>query len=87
MASKKKNRMPFGGSKPSNAPKTKSEIVEELKQQQKDKIDAALATDERVAAKVSELDELIEATKTELETEKANLSKEYQEKEEKLKRT
>ena len=33
MASKKKNRMPFGGSKPSNAPKTKSEIVEELKQQ------------------------------------------------------
>ncbi len=84
MASKKKNRMPFGGSKPSNAPKTKSEIVEELKQQQKDKIDAALATDERVAAKVSELDELIEATKTELETEKANLSKEFQEKEEKL---
>lgn len=76
--------MPFGGSKPSNAPKTKSEIVEELKQQQKDKIDAALATDERVAAKVSELDELIEATKTELETEKANLSKEFQEKEEKL---
>lgn len=79
----KKSKMPFSG-KTNNAQKTKAEMVEELKQQQKDKIDAALATDERVAAKISELDELIEATKTELETEKANLSKEYREKEEKL---
>lgn len=78
--------MPFSG-KTNNAQKTKAEIVEELKQQQKDKIDAALATDERVAAKISELDELIETTKTELETEKENLSKEYQEKEEKLKKS
>lgn len=84
MSSKKnKNRMSFGG-KTSNAPKSKDEIVEEFKQAQKEKIDAALVTDERVAAKVKELEEQIESSKTELETEKSKLAEKYKKKEEEL---
>lgn len=87
MTTKKKNRMSLGGRKSSNVSNTKSEITETFKHTQKYKIDAELSTDERVAAKISELDKLVEVTKIEFEMEKANLSKEYQEKEEKLKKT
>ena len=48
-----------------NGQKSKADMVEELKQAQKDKIDAALITDERVAAKIEEL----EKAKTDLEAE------------------
>ena len=87
MTTKKKNRMSLGGRKFSNVSNTKSEITETFKHTQKYKIDAELSTDERLAAKISELDKLVEVTKIEFEMEKANLSKEYQEKEEKLKKT
>ena len=81
MTTKKKNRMSLGGRKFSNVSNTKSDITETFKHTQKYKIDAELSTDERVAAKISELDKLVEVTKIEFEMEKANLSKEYQEKE------
>lgn len=56
-----------------NGQKTKTDRIEELRQEQKDKIDAALRTDERVAAKMEEL-----------ETVKAGLEAEYREKEKDL---
>ena len=48
-----------------NGQKSKADMLEEFKQVQKEKIDAALITDERVAAKLEEL----EKAKTDLETE------------------
>lgn len=48
-----------------NGQKSKTDMVEGFKQAQKEKIDAALITDERVAAKIEEL----EKAKTDLETE------------------
>lgn len=69
MAKPKKPLMPSGNGK--------ADMVEKLKQQQQDKIEAALITDERVAAKVKELEEQIEFNKTELEILKADLEKDY----------
>ncbi len=48
-----------------NGQKSRADMVEGFKQAQKEKIDAALITDERVAAKIEEL----EKAKTDLETE------------------
>ena len=56
-----------------NGQKTRTDMVEEVKQAQKGKIDAALITDERVAAKLEELDKA-----------KSNLEEEYKKKEETL---
>ena len=72
-ASKGKGR---GASSSNNSQKPKSERV--------DKIDAALITDERVAAKIKELDEQIEASKNEVEEEKHKLEEEYLAKEKAL---
>lgn len=76
MAKPKKPLMPSGNGK--------ADMVEKLKQQQHDKIEAALITDERVAAKVKELEDQIEYNKTELEILKADLEKEYNEKKDDL---
>ena len=55
---KKKKATPFGGNQQNNnGQKSQADRIEELKQMQKDKIDAALITDERVAAKIEELEQ------------------------------
>ena len=56
-----------------NGQKSKADMLEEFKQAQKEKIDAALITDERVAAKIEELEKA-----------KADLENEYKEKEKAL---
>ena len=61
---KKNNKGGFQNQQ-NNGQKSKADMVEELKQAKKEKIDAALITDERVAAKIEEL----EKTKKDLETE------------------
>lgn len=71
-----KTQMPFGNGK--------ADQVEKLKQQQQDKIDAALITDERVAAKIKELEAQIEENKSALEKEKEALEEEYKKKKEAL---
>lgn len=73
MGKKGKNGI-FGNQKNDNQ-KTQADRIEEFKQAQKDKIDAALITDERVANKVAEL-----------EAAKAAIEEEYKEKEESLKK-
>lgn len=70
--SKKNNKGGFQNSQ-NNGQKSRTDMIEGFKQAQKDKIDAALITDERVAAKIEEL----EKAKTDLETE-------YKEKEKSL---
>lgn len=72
MASKKGKKGPFGGITNSSQ-KSQAERIEDLKKAQKDKIDAALITEERVAAKIAEL-----------EQEKANNEAEYRKNEEAL---
>lgn len=69
--SKGNKKTPFGGNQDSQ--KTRAERTEELMQAQKGKIDAALITDERVAAKIEEL-----------EKKKNDLEDEYRKKEEEL---
>ena len=80
-ASKGKGR---GASSSNNSQKPKAERVDELRKAHEDKIDAALITDERVAAKIKELDEQIEASKNEVEEEKHKLEEEYLAKEKAL---
>ncbi|SCW81291.1 hypothetical protein SAMN02910400_02564 [Lachnospiraceae bacterium C10] len=78
-----KNRQPKRGgfqNQQNNGQKTKADMVEELKQAQKDKIDASLITDERVAAKMEEL----EKAKTDLKTEYKEKELALAEREEKL---
>lgn len=53
-------------------------------QEQKNKIDVALITDERIAAKIVELDKQIEKSQVELQIKKNELEKEYKEKEQDL---
>lgn len=73
---KKKKTTPFGGNQQNNnGQKSQADRIEELKQMQKDKIDAALITDERVAAKIEEL----EKAKTDLEEEYKEKEKTLQE--------
>lgn len=69
---KKNNKSGFQ-SPQNNGLKTKNDMIEEMKQAQKEKIDAALITDERVAAKLVELDKA-----------KSDLEEEYKKKEESL---
>ena len=80
-ASKGKGR---GASSSKNSQKPKAERVDELRKAHEDKIDAALITDERVAAKIKELDEQIEASRNEVEEEKHKLEEEYLAKEKTL---
>ena len=73
-ASKGKGR---GASSSNNSQKPKAERVDELRKAHEDKIDAALITDERVAAKIKELDEQIAAYEKEIEEKKNKLNEEY----------
>ena len=73
MAKKKKATL-FGGNPQTNSSqKSQADRIEALKQMRKDKIDVALITDERVAAKIEELEQA-----------KADLEEEYKEKEKTL---
>lgn len=78
--SKGKSMTPFGGQS-NDSQKSSIERIKDLRQAQKEKINTALITDERVAAKVEELDKQIEASKTELETKRSELEEEYKVKE------
>lgn len=79
----KRNKGPFG-SLQNNSQKSKSERTDELIQQQKNQINAALITDERVAAKIAELDAEKEKLQREYDDKKAALEDEYKGKEETL---
>ncbi len=63
-----------------NQQKSKTELIEEYKQNQKEKIDSALITDERVSAKLEELENI----KKELEDEYLNKDLEIEERKNKL---
>ncbi len=69
--SRKNNKPPYNGKNDSQ--KSKNERVNELMKEQKDKIDAALITDERVAAKIAELEEKKSALDQEYEDKKKEL--------------
>ena len=69
---KKNNKSSFQSSQ-NNGQKTKTDMIEEIKQAQKEKVNAALITDERVAAKLEEFDKA-----------KSNLEEEYKKMEETL---
>ncbi len=69
--SRKSNKPPYNGKNDSQ--KSKNERVNELMKEQKDKIDAALITDERVAAKIAELEEKKSALDQEYEDKKKEL--------------
>ena len=55
MGRRNKPKGPFRNSQQSNSQKSKAERTEDLVQQEKNQINAALITDERVAAKIAEL--------------------------------
>lgn len=74
----------FGNSPQSNSQKSKAERTDELIQQKKNQIDAALITDERVAAKIKELQAEKEKVQKEYEEKKAKLEEEYKGKEKTL---
>lgn len=77
---KGKNKGAYGG-QTNNGQKSQAERIESLKQAQKEKIDSALITDERVAAKIAELNQQIIDNNTELERKKAELETVYKRKE------
>ncbi len=74
-----KGRTSFGGQGGSQMPA--AERKEALLQAQKEKVETALLSDEKVAAKVRELEERIEANKVETETARMALEEEYKAKE------
>lgn len=74
---KNKKTTPFRGNQQNNdSQKSQAERIEELRQKQKVKVDAALITDERVAAKIKELEEM-----------KNSLEEEYKEKDKTLQKS
>ena len=76
MSSKKRTKGPFSR-RNSDSQMSKSERTDQLLQKQKDQINAALITDERVAAKIKELEDEKEAVKNEYEKKKSELDGEY----------
>lgn len=83
---KGKAKTPYGG--PSNdSQKSQKERVADLIQSQRDKEQAQLLSDERIAARLQELEKQIEESKAELESKKAELDMEYAEKEEELRKS
>lgn len=76
----KKSKTIFS-SKQNNSQKSQAERVEDLIQAQKGKIDAALITDERVASKISELEEKQKENDAELVRKTEELETQYKEKE------
>lgn len=76
----RKKKGPFGNLKQNNSQKSQSERIEDLKQAQKDKIDAALVTDERVAAKIKELEEQKEKLEADYQKKQEDLQKDFDDK-------
>ena len=84
MGRRNKPKGPFRNSQQSNSQKSKAERTEDLVQQEKNQINAALITDERVAAKIAELDAEKVRLQKEYDDKKAALEEEYKSKEKTL---
>lgn len=85
MAKRSTNKNRALNNKPANvSQRTKGERINDLKQEMKNKEEAQLLNDEKVVAKLQELEQQLLDNKVELENKKAELEKEYSENEKKL---
>ncbi len=83
MARKDRNKG-FGNSSNNDSQKTKGERIDAFRQKQADKIDASLITEERVAAKLQELENEKQRLNEEYESKKSTLDSEYDAKKQEL---